>query len=68
MREISTARYASLFTYEWRLPPADPVARVRTLRFVGLPFDFTSGGGRRTDAVKPDIIRFGEIAVFSEVQ
>ena len=68
MREISTARHASLITYARRLPPADSVVKVRTIRFVDLPFDFTSGGGRRTDPAKPGMIRFGKIAVFSEIQ
>jgi hypothetical protein len=68
VREISTARYASLFTYAWRLRLADSVVEVRMIRFVGLPFDFTSGEGRRTDPAKPGMIRFGKIAVFSEIQ
>ena len=50
------------------LPPADSVVKVRTIRFVGLAFVFPSGEGRRTDVVKLEMIRFGKIAVFSEIQ
>jgi len=42
--------------------------KVRVIRFVGLPSVFTSGGGRRTGAVKPEMIRFVQMTVFSEVQ
>jgi hypothetical protein len=42
--------------------------KLHMIRFVDLPFVFTSGEGRRTEAVKPELIRFGEIAVFSEIQ
>jgi hypothetical protein len=38
------------------------------IRFVDSPFDFTSGEGRRAGPVKPGMIRFGKIAVFSEIQ
>jgi hypothetical protein len=41
---------------------------VHTIRFVGLSFVFTNRGGRRTDAVKPEMIRFVKMTVFSEVQ
>jgi hypothetical protein len=41
---------------------------VRRIRFVGLPFAFTSGGGRRTDTVKPETIRSVKITVFSGIQ
>jgi len=38
------------------------------IRFVGLPFAFTSHGSRRTDAAKLGMIRFVEIALFSGIQ
>jgi hypothetical protein len=38
------------------------------IRFVGLRSAFTSDDGRRTDAVKLEMIRFVEISVFSGVQ
>jgi hypothetical protein len=41
---------------------------VHTIRFVGLPFVFTSGGRLQTDAGKPGMIRFVKMAAFSEVQ
>ena len=41
------------FPHARRLPPADSVVKVRSIRFVGLPVVFTSGGAQRTDAVKP---------------
>jgi hypothetical protein len=50
------------------LPPTHSTLKVRTIGFVDLPFVFTLGEGRRTAAVKPDMIRFGKIAVFSEIQ
>ena len=56
------------FSYVRGLPPEDSVVKVRTIRFVGLPFVFASGGGRRTDVVKPEMIRFVKVTVFSEVQ
>jgi len=42
--------------------------KVRMVRFVGLPFVFTSDGGRRTDVGKLGMIRFGKMTGFSEVQ
>jgi hypothetical protein len=60
--------FDSSSSYVRRLPPAHSVVEVRTIRFVGLPFVFASGGGRRTDAVKPEMIRFVKVTVFSEVQ
>jgi hypothetical protein len=41
---------------------------VHVIRFVGLPSVSRSGEGRRTDAVKLEMIRFVEISGFSEVQ
>jgi hypothetical protein len=40
-------------------------SEIHAIRFVGLPAVSTSGGGRRTDAVKLEMIRFVEITVFS---
>jgi hypothetical protein len=42
--------------------------KLYTIRFVGLPFLFTSGEGRRTGAAKPGRIRFVRITCFSEIQ
>jgi hypothetical protein len=39
------------FSYVRRLPPEDSVVKVRTIRFVGLPFIFAGRGSRRGDVV-----------------
>ena len=77
MEEAGVIRFAKMavllqldssFSYVRRLPPADSVVKAHMIRFVGLPFVLTSGGSRRTDAVKQEMIRFVEMTVFSEVQ
>jgi hypothetical protein len=42
--------------------------KLHTIRFVGLPFGFTSGEGWRTDAAKLGRIRFARIGYFSRIQ
>jgi hypothetical protein len=42
--------------------------KAHAIRFVGLPSILTSGEGRRTNAVKPEMIRFVKMTVFSGVQ
>jgi hypothetical protein len=44
-------QFNSSFSYVRRLPPEDSVVKVRTIRFVGLPFMFASRAGWRTGAV-----------------
>jgi hypothetical protein len=66
--EMAVPEFDSSSSYVRRLPPADSVVEVRTIRFVGLAFAFTSREGWRTDAVKPRVIRFAEISAFSGVQ
>jgi len=47
---LFSLEFNSSFSYVGRLPPEDSVVKVRTIRFVGLPFIFASRGGWRTDA------------------
>jgi hypothetical protein len=42
--------------------------KLHMIRFVSLPFGFTSGEGWRTDAAKPGRIRFARIGYFSRIQ
>ena len=66
--EMAVPEFDSFSWCVGRLRLADSVVKVRKIRFVSLPFVFVSGGGLRTDAVKPEMIRFVKITVFSEVQ
>jgi len=43
-------KFSRPFSYVRRLPPEDSVVKVRTIRFVGLPFIFASRGGWRVAA------------------
>ena len=42
--------------------------KLHMIRFVSLPFGFTSGEGWRTDAAKPGRIRFVRTTCFSQIQ
>ena len=57
-----------LFFVRKEISPGTFKPNVHTIRFVGLSFVFASGEGWRSDAVKPGMIRFVKMAVFSEVQ
>jgi len=47
---LFSLEFNSSFSYVRRLPPEDSVVKVRTIRFVGLPFIFASRGGWRVAA------------------